>query len=702
MANLQIGVTIRTETGTYQRISEDFAEYAAATVDFYDGLLVYPDRRVERFQVYVDGVLHTEYEAIASENLNLAYAEADTITLAAAAGGAMPVPGQVNAEVDHDGNKVLASSTFQPRDLRARRVYAVGNGPNDTVLAFGTNAEPVSEGQFGSYPLYALCRGSIYGLTPGTGDIAFDSNEPVSTERGAVGRYAVAAVDNVIFFASRDGVYYLAGQMSDDSISSPISTGSFVQAFAGCLGADTALGAMLSDQMDRREVWVASGVLTFVYSVRHGEWSILDRARNYFKHYRGTLYGVSKFVRDPDADPIGIIIGGDPAPGQSDGRLYDEAGDPEALVEYGLLTAPMHLQRPGVRKRIWRLALRQHVMMETLKWKIRDVNLSGEVITISVGDLPAETALDVYNIYGGQANQPRVELVGEAYPGQGIVGFELEFAERRPHRPRQTITRYGSPSSPGTTPFGFDCASGIDYDFFDDPVLHLWDVRLQRADTIPQLYLWDVFLTRAGATRPVMWLWDVVLKHTPPVGNITEFQLWDVRLAKVDKGFVGINQPPALHLDDVRLTIIDPGGGGLVPGPSVTPVPSAIFLDPNFLPQAFQFFVEAFGAFDIASLVVDFDSSSGGSGIAFPFTCQVFGQALGSSTWTSLSRTRVQTSGHIVYTVSVPANIHRIRLDCTFGPGPSEAGNTYFVRFTAADNAGHTSAPSVAVDVNHP
>lgn len=698
MANLQIGVTIRTDSGTYQRISEDFAEYAAATVDFYDDLLVYPDRRAEAFQIYVDGVLHSEYEAIASENLNLAYAEVPTITLASVAGGAMPVPGQVNAEADHDGNKVFASATFRPRDMRARRVYAVGNGPNDTVLAFGTNAEPVSEGQFGNYPVYALCRGSIYALTPGQGDLAFVSNEPVSSNRGAVGRYAVAAVDNVIFFASRDGVYFLAGRMSDDSLSSPISTGNFVEAFAGCLGADTAVGALMSDQLDRREVWVASGVLTFVYSVRHKQWAILDRARNYFKDYRGKLFGCQKYVRDPDAEPIGIIIGGgDPVPGEADGKLYDETGDPAAIVEYGLVTSPMHLGEAGLRKRVWRMALRQHIMMDSLRWKIKDRNLDGETVTLSVGDLPAEAALDVFNIYSGQVNQPWVEMHGEGYPGQGVVGFQLDYEVRRPHRRRQTITRYGEPGDEGTTSYGFACDTGIDHDFFDDPVLHLWDVRLQQTLTVPQLHLWDVFGTRAGATRPILWLWDVALRETPPVGDVPVLHLWDVRLSKVGKGYVGLNTDPVLNLWDVRLTVIDPGGGGGIATPSVANVPpGSIQIPANNFGNPFGFQVLA-NAGNMTQLVVDFDSSPFSRGSQFPFTCQFRGRRPGSSTFESIFAGRSVSQHHAIYTAQVSGEYVEVLIDCTYGPTAQELGRVYQVRFTATNSFGRTSTPSIPV-----
>lgn len=713
MANVRIGVTLRTAGGTFQRISEDVVDVGGTTFTAADDHLVYPDRRVEEFQLYTDASgawqLHTTFPAIESEVLNLSYAEvpAAGVDLSTGAEGSDQPNLAVNQDVERDGNKVLASGTGRPRELVARRVYAAGNGPNDTVVGFASNAEPVSEGQYGQYPLFALCRSSIWSFQPAGADpedLAFIDRKPLSTERGCVGRYAFTAVDNVVAFASRDGVYVIDGRVSFDSLSEPITTGTFVQAFADCLGAGTSLGTLHNANLDRVEVWVASGVLTFVYSTRHGRWAILERNRRYFFDYRGVLYGVSKVEGEELTDGILYDEAGitrDP-PELPDG--FDDDEDPD-LVEWGLKMAPLHLDAPGVRKRIWRLAVRQDVTLEQVEWTIKDRNLGGQLFQLMTGRLDADELPNVFNIYSGQANQPEIELSGTGYAGQGIVSVELEYELRRPHRRRTTIARVGRPDAPGSAPFGWDCSDGITYPFNVPPELHLWDVGLI-GRTDPLLHLWDVTFGHRGVFSPTLHLWDVDVRQPPEVAGQPPAQhLWDVTLfSSADEGAGA--EVPVLHLWDILLGSDE---GERVGNPQLTVEPSPVVLVPNGTQQYFTVFVTHPDAVPLDYFWMIFKSATRPTEM-LRFPSSVWWQVkTGPNAWQTLPNQYVQ----VIFNIDTDSVTHIVNVDAfgqhgavrglvAYDPQPAEDGLTYNVEGNPlVDTLGNVGSGNFNVSINY-
>lgn len=704
MADVRIGITIRTDTGTYQRISEEVLTLPGTDLTIHDDLLVYPDRRVESFQVYVDSSgwkLGAEYEAVASENLNLAYAQVPNPIDLSSPSGDMPSL-SVNAEHDHDGNRMLVSGTNQPRDLRAGGTYFAGDGPNDTIVGFGSNAEPVSEGQYGGFPLFALCRQSIFAFEPApanTEDVAFNQRVPLSTERGCVGRYAFTTVDNLIAFASRDGVYLIDGSVSFDSLSEPISSGTFVKAFAGCLGAGTALGTLNNANIDRVEIWVASGVLTFVYSPRHGRWHILDRARSYFHDYRGTLYGVSKRTEEGDGD--------DEPAGQPDGLLYDEAARNDELVTWGLLTAPLYITPPGVSIRVFRLALRQEFMMEDARFTVKDYNDQGQVYQLQTGELLAAEHPNVFNLYSGQARHPFVELDGEGYPGQSLVSFELEYHVRQPHRKRQTIHKVGNPLGDDPSPWGWDCEDGITYQFNEPPVLNLWDVLLTQGGP-PTLNLWDLWLAYRGLTAPELHLWDVDLEGEPSTNTAPELHLWDVDL-EGEPGPSG-ETSPSLALWDVNLGDDSPG---FIEPPILTSDPDPVVLEANDQEQYWLLYVTSPSATGIDTVTIEFDSTGRPTRtIRFPFYIIVNGKLRSSENYALIGGQYIayqRVPDHRIYTIDarqaaldlgITNGFPELRIAVAYAPRTNEDGQVYTCDATVMrDFNGAQSTGSINVTI---
>jgi hypothetical protein len=72
-------------------------------------------------------------------------------------------PAAVNT-VFADPNRVQASEVENPLVMPYKNSYQVGNS---SVLAFAANGEPVSEGQFGQYPVYVFTREGMYMMDVG-------------------------------------------------------------------------------------------------------------------------------------------------------------------------------------------------------------------------------------------------------------------------------------------------------------------------------------------------------------------------------------------------------------------------------------------------------------------------------------------------------------------------------------------------------
>jgi len=355
--------------------------------------------------------------------------------------------------IDHDRNRVLASTTLQPRDLKAERVYYVGDGPADGVVGFAANAMPVSEGQFGDYPLFVLCSESISAARPGRGDVAFVSF-PTISKRGVVGRNAFTNVDNMIAFISRDGLWGLGRELSPEPLSAPLHADGATGTLFGCLGPGAALGYYNDRARGRRELWLSAGVLTFCYSMPHQRWTILDRARTHYTRLGDDTYGVTKGgTQEYDPETQEQL---------EPGVLMIEAGSVDP-IEIAVSTTRMDLGHVGHWKRLRKMWVRMGKRLDRLEYEIfdHDPKTLGEQTTEEVSILTGEFSgpeLDAVRIGKGLAIQPRIELRGEGRPGETLEAIGLEWMPRMTHRPPASMPEVG------TVQPGWTCGSGFDGD----------------------------------------------------------------------------------------------------------------------------------------------------------------------------------------------------------------------------------------------
>jgi hypothetical protein len=81
--------------------------------------------------------------------------------------------------VTKDGSNVQVSNVSNPFVYLVENFQQVSEG---TVLAFGTNVDPISDSQFGQYPLYCFTTLGIQALQIGSGDVYISNVVPVNGE----------------------------------------------------------------------------------------------------------------------------------------------------------------------------------------------------------------------------------------------------------------------------------------------------------------------------------------------------------------------------------------------------------------------------------------------------------------------------------------------------------------------------------------
>ena len=463
-------VKLKTDGGTFARIGQavEYTDAAAASVDFIDDLICYPDPRATEFRIYVSSTSSTEgfklfktYDAIASAVNNLAYAEEPSsldFTQDLSAADDMPDLEGTNSQLDRDPNRIWLSDTAQPRSIQASRTGRAGNGPTDGVVAFAANTEPVSEGQFGTYPVYALCSESVSAGSLGQGDVAITAWNVIG-QKGCIGRHAVANVDSQVFFASTDGIHLLERGLDGGPVSRPVHNASTVKDFHDCMGRDTSLAWYNDEVRGRRELWVSAGSLTFGLAYDYGLLFILDRARQDYARLSSQLFGASK---EGSADT---------AEG-AEGLCMDERGSTKAVSIY-LQTAPLDLEAEGYWKRLYALWVRQPTPAYALAWRIMERDLENGPIVLASGTIQrggSDTAL----LPKGLVREPSLELSAFMQPGQSVSAFGFTYQPRFTHRE----PRLSMPSGDGASTFqdvlaeelAWNCVEGYeDAEFINTP-----------------------------------------------------------------------------------------------------------------------------------------------------------------------------------------------------------------------------------------
>lgn len=116
-------------------------------------------------------------------------------------------------------NKIKVTALSNPFIFPNENTYTTATA----IIAMATNSTPVSEGQFGQYPLYLFTATGIYIMQTGNNEITYSNIVPVAEEIALPG--TVTPVPGAVFFLTAKGAYLIAGsktQSISDSLNSEL------------------------------------------------------------------------------------------------------------------------------------------------------------------------------------------------------------------------------------------------------------------------------------------------------------------------------------------------------------------------------------------------------------------------------------------------------------------------------------------------
>lgn len=195
----------------------------------WPNLISYPDRRATKFRLlYNLGVWATiyEYTLIPHEIHNFAYALVNFKNGASIVGSILTLPANppilqnynVVNDILIDKNRVQISEVANPFLFPAKNSYQIGNAE---ILDITSNSDPISQGQFGQYPLLVFCKDGIWAMQLSTGESYITNIVPFSGEILArTGAYFNTG-SFIIFIDSDYNIKILSGQAAQ-KFSDPI------------------------------------------------------------------------------------------------------------------------------------------------------------------------------------------------------------------------------------------------------------------------------------------------------------------------------------------------------------------------------------------------------------------------------------------------------------------------------------------------
>lgn len=400
---IHLAVEIETSQGIFKRTnSTPYNVNVAGTVwSPSSGVILYPDRRAKTMKVFAeDGAnyrLVKTFDLTPSKKDNYAFVLVDSVDLAVfESTELLPVDGY-NDENEVIQNRVRLSETNQPFVFKADKTYSIGQSSNEEVTGFAVNTLDVSSGQYGQYPLYVLCRHSIWALEQSEDPlIAFQRLTPVSLSHGVKDSTQVTNIGRSIALIYNDGLFLLAGS----------DTPEIGRAIADYPNKETIDfdSAILSSR--RRgaddEILLSDGSTTYVYNLTYQRWYAITRNRAQWFMANGKTYGVD------DA-----------------GNIYDESDYQAGGVAFTVKYDPIHLGSPEMLKRLFAVYMRGKKTQNTL-WTLTIKDDKGN--TVSVDDV--ENRVKLQSSYDFEVWINGIMNSDDEY----LEGVSVQMEGRYPHR----------------------------------------------------------------------------------------------------------------------------------------------------------------------------------------------------------------------------------------------------------------------------
>lgn len=351
-----------------------------------------------------------------------------------------------SAERDRDPNRIVWSEPSRPLDLRAGAVTTVGEHDDDPVLAFASNAKPVSSGQYGDYPIVVLCHNTMWAVQVGT-DPFVQQVSPLSADLGATGRQAHVNVGGTLFVATQEGIARLTPAV-EGIVSDPLhDDGTFLSQLDG----DARLAHVRDRSQGRNEVWVRGRKKTYVFSLPAGAWSTLRRRRQAWQPVTEKTHGLG-----PDGQLFLETMG------RAIGEVYVETAPTglgaEATLKR-LRDAWLRLSEPSGHKRLALVPSLQSAGTQgpSAVLAYQAPATRAELFHVRSHDRSAVAGLDYTNdvtsalrLCRGLAQYVSLFLRLEAPTTTTVMGAGVRFEARRPARPLAAIEIQEHPLGVGT------------------------------------------------------------------------------------------------------------------------------------------------------------------------------------------------------------------------------------------------------------
>lgn len=354
-------------------------------------------------------------EADANANADVEGVEIDVVT---AKGGTTEktTRSQAKEERDRDRTRIVWSEPNRPLDLPIENIVRVGEDADDPVLAITSNAAPISEGQYGDYPLIVLGRRSIWSLQVG-GEVFVQGASPIAPDMGVVGREAFINANGPVVAATDQGLVELTPSVGE-VLSTPLHDGSFLPA----LGPETSVSYYTSDD-GRREVWVAVGSELLAYSLGAGAWSTLPATRGPLTRLQSATFGL-------------------------EGGALKKEGAGAGTYSVTIETAPAFLGSPSSTKRLRDVWLVQGTPPPQDNMQLLHVRSIGEE---AVGlDYTTDVTVPM-RLSRGLVRAMSVWLKADASESATFTGVGVRYELRDRSTPRGTIDDEGKLLGPGAT-----------------------------------------------------------------------------------------------------------------------------------------------------------------------------------------------------------------------------------------------------------
>jgi hypothetical protein len=296
------------------------------------GFLFYPDNRVKSIHVYADiqgeqGDGGDDLTIVKSNTINGTMASANSMVVNMVFPGSSPPDNEFQENQYWQANRMIASETNYPYSYQPENTYYIGRTQNE-IRGFGVNSLPISQGQFGQYPLFVFSQDAIWALQQDAPDnlIAFSNKSPVSLSHGLETSKGIVNIGREIAFIYGNQIYLMGNE-------EPMAIGKPIQSL---LNGDEKLLYFNNDE--RKELWVVGDNDILAYSFNHGRWFQIENNIKAFATQGNRIVSI---------DGEGYFR-----------NEYNLSDDP---VSVKIVTAPIHYGIPDSYKRLYYLVLRAEI-----------------------------------------------------------------------------------------------------------------------------------------------------------------------------------------------------------------------------------------------------------------------------------------------------------------------------------------------------